>query len=374
MKGQWIGDYTGSSSGTIIINIDEKRSYFQGIAYLNEQDTNIPTTAVSFRTPDKSRSCQFRTSQIFPINLDSGMPDLWENVKHRYTNDITVSQSADVEVSWNEENVSLAWTGDNGVSGRCRLKCSKAGQPSNLTPLLNDWESYKAHVNDLEKSRYLFRGQNKPWRLRTSFHRTGRADLTRFLNEDIQSLHKQLSARTNHLFDLNVPDQNGAFFNLVQHHGYPTPLLDWSYSPYVAAFFAYRGITIEDAQQSLSENNEDKVRILVLDQARWKEDQNQVMLLSHPSLYFSIGEFLAIENERMIPQQAASTLTNVDDIESFLESKESEQKRYLFAIDLPVSDREKVVHELRYMGITAGSMFPGLDGACEQLKEQNFEI
>ncbi|GJL64424.1 MAG: FRG domain-containing protein [Nitrospirales bacterium] len=254
------------------------------------------------------------------------------------------------------------------------MKCSKAGQPSNLTPLLNDWESYKAHVNDLEKSRYLFRGQNKPWRLRTSFHRTGRADLTRFLNEDIQSLHKQLSARTNHLFDLNVPDQNGAFFNLVQHHGYPTPLLDWSYSPYVAAFFAYRGITIEDAQQSLSENNEDKVRILVLDQARWKEDQNQVMLLSHPSLYFSIGEFLAIENERMIPQQAASTLTNVDDIESFLESKESEQKRYLFAIDLPVSDREKVVHELRYMGITAGSMFPGLDGACEQLKEQNFEI
>jgi hypothetical protein len=27
---------------------------------------------------------------------------------------------------------------------------------------------------------------------------------------------------------------------------------------------------------------------------------------------------------------------------------------------------------LRQMGITAGSMFPGLDGACEALKEEYF--
>jgi len=47
---------------------------------------------------------------------------------------------------------------------------------------------------------------------------------------------------------------------------------------------------------------------------------------------------------------------------------------YLTAIDLPVREREKVVCELGYMGITAGSMFPGLDGACEELKERNFDI
>jgi len=75
----------------------------------------------------------------------------------------------------------------------------------------------------------------------------------------------------------------------------------------------------------------------------------------------------------MIPQQAASRVTNVDDIESYIQTKEFDGKKYLWAIDLPVGDRKKVVRELAYMGITAGSLFPGLDGACEELAERNFE-
>ncbi len=75
----------------------------------------------------------------------------------------------------------------------------------------------------------------------------------------------------------------------------------------------------------------------------------------------------------MIPQQAASTVTNIDDIESYIKLIEANRKTYLWAIDLPVSERRTVVQELSYMGITAGSLFPGLDGACEELRERNFE-
>ena len=116
-----------------------------------------------------------------------------------------------------------------------------------------------------------------------------------------------------------------------------------------------------------------KVRIHVFDQTQWKNDLNQVTLLLFAGQHVSIGEFLAIENERMIPQQAASTVTNVDDIETYIRSNEPTDKKYLWAIDLPVSERMKVIQELGYMGITAGSLFPGLDGACEELKERNFE-
>ena len=282
-----------------------------------------------------------------------------------------MSKSFDARGSWNDDTLSLSWKTDIGLSGNCTLPRSKADQPSELVPLEKEWESFKTHVNSLEGRRYLFRGQNKPWRLRTSFHRTGRANLARFLEEDIQSLHRHLSARTKHIFNLDIPNENGAFFNLVQHHGYPTPLLDWTYSPYVVAFFAYRGISKEEAEKATTV---EKVRILVFDQSRWKSDFTQVLNLTMPGPHLSILESLAIENERLIPQQAASTVTNVDDIESYIKSKESQDKTYLSAIDLPVQDREKVLQELRYMGITAGSMFPGLDGACEELKERNFDI
>lgn len=34
----------------------------------------------------------------------------------------------------------------------------------------------------------------------------------------------------------------------------------------------------------------------------------------------------------------------------------------------------RVMNELACMGITAGSLFPGLDGAYEELAERNFEL
>jgi hypothetical protein len=46
-------------------------------------------------------------------------------------------------------------------------------------------------------------------------------------------------------------------------------------------------------------------------------------------LHISIGEFLAIENERMIPQQVASTVANVDDIETYIRQYQGNGKTYL---------------------------------------------
>ncbi len=77
----------------------------------------------------------------------------------------------------------------------------------------------------------------------------------------------------------------------------------------------------------------------------------------------------------MVPQQALSTVANVDDIETFIAFNETQMKKtYLTVIDLPVSERPQIIQELSLMGITAGSMFPGLDGACEQLRERNFNF
>ena len=49
-------------------------------------------------------------------------------------------------------------------------------------------------------------------------------------------------------------------------------------------------------------------------------------------------------------------------------------KPYLSAIDLHVGEQRAVMQDLALMGITAGSLFPGLDGACLQLKERFFDL
>ncbi|MDH4152979.1 MAG: FRG domain-containing protein [Nitrospira sp.] len=370
MKGQWIGSYGGSHGGLIVLNVDDRGTHFEGVAYLNESNNEWPSVAAVFTTASKDNNFRFRTNTILPISPTNGVIDNWDNVKAFYAPNIAISKFADVAGKWDDESIELSWETELGTVGTCKLPKSRADQPSDIQPLDRDWKGFKEYVSELEGRRYLFRGQSQPWRLRTSFHRAGRADLHRFVVEDIPMLHKHLSARTKHLFRLEIPDENGAFFNLVQHHGYPTPLLDWTYSPYVAAFFAYRKA---QGVRKNSSRTEAKVRIFIFDQALWKQSYRQVPQLLIPGPHVSVSEFITIENERMIPQQAASTVTNIDDVETYIASKETElDRKFLWAIDLPVMDRRSVMQELSYMGITAGSLFPGLDGACEALRERNF--
>jgi hypothetical protein len=372
MKGQWLGEYTGTNSGRIMVNVDEFLSYYRGVAYLRDNNPQLPGSAVAFQTVDKRNSCEIQVSGIFPIDPKTGLVSNWENVKQFYAHNVVLPTSATANITLDGDFLVLNWATNLGTTGACRLPRSKADQPSELVAVEKNWEEFKDYVATLEHRKYLFRGQTSQWRLRTAFHRAGRADLVRFLTEDIQTLHKQLSARTKHLFNLDIPNENGAFFNLVQHHGYPTPLLDWTYSPYVAAFFAYRGISNSKAAMA---DPAAKVRIHVFDQVQWKLDWNQVLVFLFTGEHLSIGEFMAIENERMIPQQAATTITNLDDIESYVKTKgQVNGKTYLTAIDLPVRERRKIIQELGYMGITASSLFPRLDGACEELKERNFEL
>ena len=86
-------------------------------------------------------------------------------------------------------------------------------------------------------------------------------------------------------------------------------------------------------------------------------------------------EPLTTNNPRVLPQQSISSVTNVDDLETYVDQLEKRAgKSFLSAIDLSVSERQIVMQELALMGITAGSLFPGLDGACLQLKERFFDL
>jgi hypothetical protein len=118
--------------------------------------------------------------------------------------------------------------------------------------------------------------------------------------------------------------------------------------------------------------NRGKMRIFKLDIVEWNKIPH-TGTLCHVRPHVSILDALAFGNVRALPQQSISTISNVDDIESHIQEVEANfRKTYLEVFDLPTSSRRHVMQELALMGITAGSLFPGLDGACESLRERNF--
>jgi hypothetical protein len=371
MNGQWTGRYSGTNSGLLVIDLDDMGNHYEGHACAYDDNPSLPGTFVSIKTTDKGPAFKGRLL-LSPIDPRSGEPTTWDKIATLFQAGVVIPHYADIELTCDDDVLNVIWKTNIETSGAAEIKRTKADAPTEYTPLaeVKCWEHFKTYVSNLEHRRYIFRGQAQPLRLRTTYHRTGRANLARFLDQDIKTLHRHLSLRTSHVFNLSIPDENGAFFNLAQHHGYPTPLLDWTFSPFVAAFFAYHRLRNSEARAAAGKT----VRVFIFDQMAWRETFSQINHLTWRKPHFSIMEFIAIDNERLIPQQSISSLTNVDDVETYIRSTETTERQFLRIVDLPMIERPMVMRELSVMGITAGSLFPGLDGACEELRERFFDL
>jgi FRG domain-containing protein len=367
LKGQWTGPYAGSSAGDMIIELDEIGPNLVGTAVAHPGDIRLPSALVPITISAGIISVNQKVS-IFPIDVNTGHPVEWAQIAPNFPTGTTMSTTADVKFRLSSSGIMyVSWETDTGRTGLATLKQGPAASTRTPEPI-NTWEDFKAFAAQQPPYQYVYRGHSdNQWPLRTHFHRTGRANLRRFVNEDIPNLHREIAGLTTHYFHMSDSTEYGAFNALAQHHGYPTPLLDWTFSPYVAAFFAFRAV------KKLDRVSGQKIRILIFDSKEWRKDFLQItQYLSRP--HFSLFAPLGINNTRLIPQQALSSVCNLDDIEGYLAAREiDKQKAYLKVIDLPKAERQKAMTDLAMMGITAGSLFPGLDGACEQLRERYFD-
>ena len=310
LRGQWISRYSGSNIGTVVVDLDEFEDHFAGTAVAWDDNVAHPHSLVRIRTTSKSDIQHLRGVPVIPLGRNGNF--LQPNDLQLFiANGVTMPTSADIDLQLSGSILSMQWKSSIGTSGAATATATKtqAELPSELKPIaVRGWEGFKRRVNALEPKRYIFRGQESNiWRLRTSFHRTGRADLERYSVQDTQDLNKTFSALIQHVFNLGDPNQYAAFIHLAQHHGYPTPLLDWTWSPYVAAFFALRNIR-------KGETGRKKVRIFKLDSVEWNHLPRADKIFAFPP-NASIINPLAFGNSRAVPQQSISVVSNVDDIE-----------------------------------------------------------
>jgi len=375
-SGQWLGlvkgkrpveTPTGTESQThITINLDRiGNDIYRGTAYFNDLDSNIPGSLCALTFPIFNNEFSITlTPESYRVTSGRNRYTV-EETKELYPDAIfpsTVEMSGGIE----GDHLNIAWSTDIDTKGEGTLKRSNSNSSSKIKAYKMSWIDYKSKIPESEGC--VFRGQDVITKLSTSFHRNNRFDLYRYDSEDINEAHKILSNQTRHFFQLDQGNQRGAFLNLLQHHGYPTPLLDWTNSPYVAAFFAFHNLTKEAIKTKIKEG-QDHVRIFVLDNNHWSSRINQFSDMATHINHVSIIDCLALENPRAGPQQAVTMLTNMVDIEEHILNLAPES---LTAFDIPITEAEKVMSDLGLMGITSSSLFPGIDGACNWLKLKNF--
>ncbi|MEW5916607.1 MAG: FRG domain-containing protein [Gemmatimonadota bacterium] len=215
---------------------------------------------------------------------------------------------------------------------------------------------------------FFYRGQPRDsWDLQTSIQRAlgplkdqklalqlEDLALREFREGALPFLPPQLIPRTDHFVN---------WWPIMQHYGAPTRLLDWTASPYVAAYFACAEApdcdgavwTIEPTalQKHFKVHTRD---ITELVKSLREATQPQVLPFSSP-----------VKTDRMIAQRGhfvavAPLDVNVADTLCTAHVESSQTELAHGRLIIPKDLKHVFLAQLRTMNITAASLFPGLDG------------
>jgi hypothetical protein len=260
---------------------------------------------------------------------------------------------------------------------------------------VDTWEAFEDELrtlrierersNDFLKTPLLFRGQeNSCWLLTTTQDRVQEQALFKDYYRKISRFRSQIETLTgndwlipeypevekavrSYDFDLELWSGRGpgyAYMAYLRHHGFPSPLLDWTQSPYVAAYFAFR-----KASPKVSK----RIAIYVFSEIRNKVSGNQMSVL------YRYGPYVKTHRRHVLQQSEYTLCLRFDNEWRFekydvIFDQSSRQQGACWKFTIPTIERPKVLGLLDQYNLNAFSLFGSEDSLMETLAQREFSL
>jgi hypothetical protein len=256
---------------------------------------------------------------------------------------------------------------------KAKSKTRSRARSSDVQPFerrVESWDEYVSWVTRPPFTGWAFRGHaNADYPLTSTLTRVlvERRIKPRLWRRQEERILRIFKRKAHHFLERTpAEDEEFEWFALMQHHGSPTRLLDFTWSPYVAAFFALEATLPSEVHGPM-------------DAAVWAIDPNAPGFISFAKSLLGtmenkqrvlVGE-PRLMNRRLTAQSGTFAVhwrldTPVDEL-----LRQQHARNVITKFILPRTEvRDTGLRELYRMNISYATLFPGLDGLAESMRQE----